>query len=709
MPRGPSPPPCPQRSRHRHLLLPHRGPPWSRRLTPRHAHSRSDVGGHGRRFHKRRRPDQSSGPHRSRFPCFPCARCSKSRGRHSGRRPPWPGDPRRRRGDTGVPRGAESGRPGSAVNAAVAPGIGDPNAAAAAKPANPEDEVFPPGLIKFSEADLSQVLEIYQELTGRTVLKPASLPAAKISIRSQTQLTRAEAVQALDSILSMNGIAMVPQGDKFVKAVPEGTANNTGKKFDDLPWELLPESGTIVTYVVQLTNAAPQEVATVLQQFAKLPGNSILAVPSTSMLVLRDYSENVKRMMEMIQRLDVVPQQEFVDVVIPIKYALADDIAQVLSSLTAGGGSATTVGAQPTRTGISAGGGGFGGAAANRGGAGLGGMGQPGYNPNNPLGQQQAGLGGGGGLGAGASGRSSFAQRLNQIVNRAAGAGGAGGDIFVLGQTKIIADARTNSLLIFASKGDLSTISNIIDKLDVVLAQVLIEAIVLEVKVGNNLNYGFSYLQKNPTTIGNMTGAGALSTVPFLNLGNFQSLATNAAGGLPSGFSYAASFMNFDATVQAIAGDSRINIISRPKIQTSHAVEANIFVGQTRPYVTGTYSYFGGGGPQTQFQQQQIGLTLSVLPLINSEGLVVMDIHVKVQNIGENIPIDATFSVPESIDRETAAKVAVRDRETIMLAASSPATEQRPNRASLFSRTFPSSAHSSARPRMTNPARNLSR
>src|SRR5262249_23218771 len=111
---------------------------------------------------------------------------------------------------------------------------------------------------------------------------------------------------------------------------------------------------------------------------------------------------------------------------------------------------------------------------------------------------------------------------------------------------------------------------------------------------------------------------------------------------------------------------SRVNIISRPRIQTSHAVEANLFVGQTRPYVTGSYTYFGGG-PQTQFQQQQIGLTLSVLPLINAEGLVVMDIKVKSQNIGENIPIDATFSVPETIDREAAAKVAVRDGETIML------------------------------------------
>jgi general secretion pathway protein D len=294
----------------------------------------------------------------------------------------------------------------------------------------------------------------------------------------------------------------------------------------------------------------------------------------------------------------------------------------------------------------------------------MGGMGQPGYNPANPLGGQQGGLGGAG-AGGGLSGRSSFASRLNNIINKAAS--GQGGDIFVLGQTKIIADERTNSLLIFASRSDLITISNIIGKLDVVLAQVLIEAIIMEVKVGDNLDYGFSYIQKNPTDFGNTaTGIGAIRTVPFLNGLNFNNLATNSASGLPGGFSYVASFMNFDATLQALASDSRVNIISRPRIQTSHAVEANLFVGQTRPYVTGTYTYFGGG-PQTQFQQQQIGLTLSVLPLINAEGLVVMDVNVKVQNVGEDIKIDANFSVPETIDREAAAKVAVRDRETIML------------------------------------------
>lgn len=83
-----------------------------------------------------------------------------------------------------------------------------------------QEEVFPPGLIKFLEADLLQVLDVYQELTGRTVLRPGWMPLAKITVRSQTPLTRSEAIWMLDALLLFANIAMVPEGEKFVFAVP---------------------------------------------------------------------------------------------------------------------------------------------------------------------------------------------------------------------------------------------------------------------------------------------------------------------------------------------------------------------------------------------------------------------------------------------------------------------------------------------------------
>lgn len=85
----------------------------------------------------------------------------------------------------------------------------------------PSNDVIPPGVIKFTEADCWPVLEIYQELTGRTVLRSSSLPASKITVKSQTALTRVEAIHMLDVLFALGGICTRPDGDKFVFVVPE--------------------------------------------------------------------------------------------------------------------------------------------------------------------------------------------------------------------------------------------------------------------------------------------------------------------------------------------------------------------------------------------------------------------------------------------------------------------------------------------------------
>src|SRR5205823_14309627 len=107
----------------------------------------------------------------------------------------------------------------------------------------------------------------------------------------------------------------------------------------------------------------------------------------------------------------------------------------------------------------------------------------------------------------------SFTDRLRSIINRAA----VSGEIVVLGQTKIIADERTNALLIYASHEDMKTIRDIISKLDVVLPQVLIEGYVIQVTLGNTKDLGISYLQR-PQTSGKFSGVGAINnTKGFLS------------------------------------------------------------------------------------------------------------------------------------------------------------------------------------------------
>ncbi|MBN2505949.1 MAG: hypothetical protein JXQ71_04575 [Verrucomicrobia bacterium] len=595
----------------------------------------------------------------------------------------------------GLPPGAvKSARPG-----AVTGGVTATNADASVKAEEaPEEQIIPAGQIKFEEADLAQVLTIYQELTGLTVLRPTSLPQATVTLYTATDLTRREAVQALDSILSLNGISMVPQGTKFVKALATAEAPQAGQIFYDADPNDLPEAGQYISYIARVKYASLEDVTAALQPFASKAPNSIMGIKSTQTLILRDNAENVKRMLEIIREIDVYVPREYKPVVIPIKYALAADIAQVLSTLTSGGGGVTSVGGgqgvgsqrltTPTggvggglptaSSGSRVGGSRYGGSYGGSYGSSYGGYG--GYGGSGGIYQRSAGVvalsGNNPDAWAAEADRvmpqASFQQKLQQIVNKASGEE----EIVVLGQTKIIADERTNSLLVFASDEDIEMINDIVAKLDVVLAQVLIEAVVLEVSLTDNLSFGVSALQ-HPGSAGQWKGVGgyrndSVITDPWSWLGGDVSSTTNAIGGailpnMPSGFSYFAKYANdLDIAVQAIAGIGNVKVLSRPRVQTSHAVPCRIFVGETRPYVTG-YGYGGYGGySQSQIAQLRIGIELNVLPLINPDGLVVMDIDQRVDNVGENVKIDNN-DVPTTVERSANAKVSVRNGETVIL------------------------------------------
>jgi general secretion pathway protein D len=268
---------------------------------------------------------------------------------------------------------------------------------------------------------------------------------------------------------------------------------------------------------------------------------------------------------------------------------------------------------------------------------------------------------GGAGTTTPAAGGSSFNQRLQNIIQRAST---GTGEIQVLGQTKILSDERTNSLLIYASKEDMKTIKEIVAKLDVVLAQVLIEAAVIEVDLTDSRTLGFSYLQ-HPQSSGQWTGVGAINNGTLYNSGTFGS-GTNSAA--PSGFSYLMSFgQDLDVAVAAAASDSKSRILQRPRIQTSHNEPANIFVGTTQPYPTS--SYYGGGayGGYSSIQQMQIGVTLQVTPLINPDGLVVMDISMQIDGLAGSVTIENVGDVPITTSKQASAKVSVRDHDTVIL------------------------------------------
>jgi general secretion pathway protein D len=548
--------------------------------------------------------------------------------------------------------------PGASTNAAnpfarPAPPAIPPVTSTAPTNAVPREEMVAAGMIDFRATPLDQVLQVYADFVGRTLLRPANLGSPQVTLQTKTPLTRSEVIQALDAVLGMNGITMMNIGDKFVKAVPQGQAHTEGAPTDPRDATDLPDFGQYVTHVVQLKYVKPTEIVQALQPFAKMP-NPILPVDSSQIIILRDYTENVKRMLEMIQRIDIAVPAEFVSEVIPIKYAKASEIADALNSLGGGGGGSTSIGRSSSPGARPA----VGNPNSRPGGMNPGGYNQ-GYN-------QQGGIGSPGG-GAAAPGGGSFTDRLQQIIRKAS----TSGDLQILGSTKMIADERSNSLLIFATRGDLEMIKNVVSKLDVVLSQVLIETIILDVSLNNAQTLGFSAVQTPKDFTGDVSGAGGMNAQTFFNRFGTDSSSgdTNVFSDLlGTGLRYFAKVdQNYFLQVQAAASEGRVNVIQKPRILTSHATPGSIFIGRTVPYVTSTY--YGGGysGPSSSYQQLQVGIGLTVTPYINPDGLVVMQIDETIDELAGSTDITGVGAVPNTTSRKFSAEVAVRDGDSIIL------------------------------------------
>ncbi len=291
--------------------------------------------------------------------------------------------------------------------------------------------MVPAGFINFQGVDVSQVLDVYAKLVGRTLLR-ASLPNVPIILKTETPLTRTEAIEALQAVLALNGISVIDVGDKFVKVLPSTDANGAGAAFNNADATNLPNMGSYVTHIVQLKYVKPTEVVPAITPFAKL--NSIVPLDSNGILIIRDYAENVKRMLEMITQIDVNVPAVYISEVIPIKYALATDIATALNSLGGSGGNTVSIGSSTTGgsggNGLRSPGGSMGLQGNNNS---LGGNNYGGANGLNGLNSgQQRGLGT---TPNGTASGNSFQDRLRSIVQKAAGGGGGQQDqIQIFGQ-----------------------------------------------------------------------------------------------------------------------------------------------------------------------------------------------------------------------------------------------------------------------------------
>ena len=213
-----------------------------------------------------------------------------------------------------------------------------------------------------------------------------------------------------------------------------------------------------------------------------------------------------------------------------------------------------------------------------------------------------------------------------------------------IGNSKIIADQRANTIIILGNREVVVKVMKILDEMDVSAPQVALSTVIGELRLANTEEFGVDYLQQRLThSDDGLAGAGfARNTgAPLLQaaaLGGFRELATAAATGGTSIFLHTGS--NLNIIVKALHSTGRFRTISRPTVFTSNNKKAIIASGTEVPVPVSTISQPVGSSlinnnlaQQSNIQFKKIALQLEVVPLINSEKEVTLDILQKLDSI----------------------------------------------------------------------------
>lgn len=243
----------------------------------------------------------------------------------------------------------------------------------------------------------------------------------------------------------------------------------------------------------------------------------------------------------------------------------------------------------------------------------------------------------------------------------------------------ILPDDRINALIIMASPSDQRTLAELIKDMDMMLSQVLIEAVILEINLDKSVETGFDWVQRSliaydlqedgqqRARVG-FAGSGGGGRTPPRDATRFTSTADFAG---QSGLSYYLTFfdINVDAVLRAVASDTRTRILSSPVILTTDNREAEIDVSTERYFITGQRQVRRADGEWTlepDVERERVGINLTVTPKINVKGFVVMDVIQNIDNVigtqrigGEDWPIISS--------RKLSAEISVQSGETIVL------------------------------------------
>ncbi|MEN3940808.1 secretin N-terminal domain-containing protein [Prosthecobacter sp. SYSU 5D2] len=201
-------------------------------------------------------------------------------------------------------------RPGAPPSSAQRP-AGTPAAAGEERTAiRPEDAVKPGGGVElqFPNTPLSQILLVYEELTGLKIIRDASIEQATVSIETTGELPKDRAIMFIEKSLLLNGYSFVPAGDGMVKILgsDKKPTSDGAPLFESMAD--LPETDQVVSYVAILKYLNPEDAVKAIDTIIPRHSyGSITPVPNAKALVIVENSSTIRSILELLDRLDVKP------------------------------------------------------------------------------------------------------------------------------------------------------------------------------------------------------------------------------------------------------------------------------------------------------------------------------------------------------------------------------------------------------------------
>lgn len=561
--------------------------------------------------------------------------------------------------------------------------------------------------LNFVNADIEAVARTMAILTGRNVVVDPRVKGV-INLRTERPVSPAVAFNQFAAQLRTQGYAVVDSAGLY-KVVPEIDAKLQSGMVSAGP--VAAASNQIVTQIFRLNHESAQNLLSVLRPLISA-NNSINVNPGNNSLVITDYADNLQRLGRIIAALDVSNASDIE--IIPLKNALATDLAPLVTRLIDAGGAAsgvpgqtdtsfrTTLIAEPRGNSLIL-------RAANPARVALvrslvekldrpaapGSGGESGniyvVHLKNAdatqlaitlraalVGEPRATLATGGVVtppapagasAAGAAGANLATAPSGAAASRPPSTGG-----------QIQADASTNSLIISAPEPQYRQLRAVIDKLDGRRAQVFVESLIAEVNADKAAEFGIQW--QGPLGRAGNSLIGLLGTNFGSGGNNIINLATQGLSGTtPNGLTPGAG-LNFGAfqrtngvyvlgfLARFLEQTGNGNILSTPNLLTLDNEEAKIVIGQNVPFVTGQFTNTGSGNngsvnPFQTIERKDVGLTLRVRPQISDNGTVKLAIYQEVSSVQASSVNSATGLITNK--RSIESSVLVEDGAIVVL------------------------------------------